>query len=348
MMKEGQEKELETIQLQGQRKIDELKHQLATEKNLTQQARADLALTIQLSEQKLQADLSAVRKKYADEEKRIQDELDAKEKADKTAKELQQQADAAALKLEQRRLELADELAFELEQEQLKNDALLELKKSGNEELLLAQFGTIEAYELAVLKSNEKLKASNQAVVNSQKAQQMQMLSSIGQIAGSMSQLFGSIAGDSKALIGFQKAMGMVDIITNMAVGISKAIQAGAGMPFPLNLGAIATGVTSVITGITSAIGLLSKTQEPPIPSRLTDTGGGGASPTMSVPSITIPTASVNPTLAMNASRQSESQAGQTDATMSAIGQMPAPEVRVVEITQGINEVAVKENKASF
>jgi hypothetical protein len=344
MMKEGEQKEIASIKLQGERKLEELRLQLATEKNLTAKAKNDLQNTIKLQEEKLQSDINAIVDRYANEREANEQAIKDKAEADNTAKELQRQADASALKLEQRRLELENELAFELEQEQIKNDALLELKKEGNEELLLAQFGTMEAYELAVLQSNEKLKASNQAVVNSQKNQQMKMLASIGQIAGSMSDLFGSIAGDSKALASFQKAMGMVEIMTNMAIGISKAVGKTGGEPFSLSL-----LITSIVGGITSAIGILSKTQDPPIPSRLSDTGGGGGSaPTMTVPSISIPTTSVNPTLAMNASRQSESQAGQTDATMSAITQMPAPEVKVVEITQGINAVAVKENKSTF
>lgn len=344
MMKEGQEKEIASIQLQGERRLEELRKQLATEANLTAKAKADLSAIIKLQEEKLQSDINAIIDKYADEKEAIEEAKRLADKESKTAKELQQQADAQALKLEQRRLELENELLFELEQEQIKNDALLELKKQGNEEILLAQFGTLEAYELAVLQSNEKLKKANADVVNSQKAQQMQMLQSVGVIAGSMSDLFGSIAGDSKALAGFQKALGFVEIMTNMAIGISRAIGKTGGEPFSLSL-----LITSIVGGITSAIGILSKTQEPPMPSTL-QKGGSGSSggATVSIPSINIPTSASNPTLAMQASRNSENQATTVETQAGIMANMPPQEVLVSEVAQGLNKVEVKEAKSSF
>lgn len=344
MMKEGQEKEIASIRLQGERKLEELRKQLATEANLTAKAKADLSAVIKLQEEKLQSDINAIIDKYADEQEAIEEAKRLADNESKTAKELQQQADAQALKLEQRRLELENELLFELEQEQIKNDALLELKKQGNEEILLAQFGTLEAYELAVLQSNEKLKKANADLVSSQKAQQMQMLQSVGVIARSMSDLFGSIAGDSKALAGFQKALGFVEIMTNMAIGFSRAIGKTGGEPFRLSL-----LITSIVGGITSAIGILSKTQEPPIPSNL-QKGGTGASSgaTVSIPSINIPTSASNPTLAMQASRTSENQATTVETQAGIMANMPPQEVLVSEVAQGLNKVEVKEAKSTF
>ncbi len=301
-----------------------------------------------MQEEKLQSDINAIIDKYADEQEAIEEAKRLADKESRTAKELKQQADAQALKLEQRRLELENELLFELEQEQIKNDALLELKKQGNEEILLAQFGTLEAYELAVLQSNERLKKANADVVNSQKAQQMQMLQSVGVIAGSMSDLFGSIAGDSKALAGFQKALGFVEIMTNMAIGISRAIGKTGGEPFSLSL-----LITSIVGGITSAIGILSKTQEPPMPSSLQkggsgSSGGSSGGATVSIPSINIPTSASNPTLAMQASRNSENQATTVETQAGIMANMPPQEVLVSEVAQGLNKVEVKEAKSTF
>ena len=266
-----------------------------------------------------------------------------------TAYELKRQADEAALKLEQRKIELQNELDFEAEQAQAENQRLLDLKKEGNEALLDAEFETMEAYELAVLKSNQRVKESNDSVVKNQKAQQMAMVQAIGSIAGSMSDLFGSIAGDSKALAGFQKAMGMVEILTNMATGISGAITAGAGLPFPANLGAIAAGVGSVVAGITSAIGLFSQSNEPEIPSRLNDKDGGGgniAIPT--VPSVTVPTLAVNPTLANQAAQPAEASATSTDAMVQAASNQPQQAVLVTDIIQGIKQAEIKENLTKY
>lgn len=348
IMQAGQDKEIAIEKLAGERRIEELKNRLATETNLTDKAKQDLRLIIEAQEVQNKQNLLAIGQKYADDkaaqDKAIQDKIDADNLAkseEQKAFDLKNQADTAALKLEQRRLELDNELAFEQEQ----NDALLALDK----EAQIAKFGTVAAYELEVLKSNEKLKASNADVVKKQKEQQLQMVAAIGSIANSMSDLFGSIAGDSKALAGFQKAMGMVDILTNMAVGVSGAIAAGsAAGPFPLNLAAIASGVGSVVAGITSAIGLFSKS-EPEVPSRLGDSGGGGGStPSITVPKITMPTAAINPTLATQAATGSQSQINSADAISAAVANQPSPTVLVSEINQGLSNVQVKENKSKF
>lgn len=55
------------------------------------------------------------------------------------------------------------------------------------------------------------------------------------------------------------KALALADIAINTARGISGAIAAGAGIPFPGNIGAIATGVSAVVSGIASAHAALSK-----------------------------------------------------------------------------------------
>ena len=356
IMKDGQEKEIAAEKLANERKIEELRNKLATDVNLTAESRANLRKIIELQEEQSAQKLLEINKKYEDaklaqeaESRRLKKEGDDAANAEMTAYELKRQADEAALKLEQRKIELQNELDFEAEQAQAENQRLLDLKKEGNEALLDAEFETMEAYELAVLKSNQRVKESNDSVVKSQKAQQMAMVQAIGSIAGSMSYLFGSIAGDSKALAGFQKAMGMVEILTNMATGISGAITAGAGLPFPANLGAIAAGVGSVVAGITSAIGLFSQANEPEIPSRLNDKDGGGgniAIPTM--PSVTVPTLAVNPTLANQAAQPAEASATSTDAMVQAASNQPQQAVLVTDIIQGIKQAEIKENLTKY
>mgnify|MGYP003144132963 CR=1 FL=1 len=55
------------------------------------------------------------------------------------------------------------------------------------------------------------------------------------------------------------KAMALTGILIDTAKGISGAIAAGAGVPFPGNLLAIATGVTSVLSGIANAKAVFAK-----------------------------------------------------------------------------------------
>ena len=79
------------------------------------------------------------------------------------------------------------------------------------------------------------------------------------QTTSAFSDLFGVLAENDEKYQKYANALGLVDIMTNMAVGIAEAVSAGAGMPFPYNLAAIAAGIAAVVSGIASAIALFKK-----------------------------------------------------------------------------------------
>ena len=83
--------------------------------------------------------------------------------------------------------------------------------------------------------------------------------------------LVAKLAGEGTAAA---KAAALAGILIDTAKGVSGAIAAGAGLPFPLNLGAIATGVASVVAGIANAKAVLKK-----VPG-----GGDGPDPQIDVP----------------------------------------------------------------
>lgn len=101
-------------------------------------------------------------------------------------------------------------------------------------------------------------------------------VSATGSILESLSQL-----GVENASL--QKAVAVAQIAIDTGVGISGAIKAGAGLPFPSNLPAIATGVSTVLAGIVNAKNALSQAKVPggssvslpPIP----QASSGGGSP---------------------------------------------------------------------
>jgi len=61
----------------------------------------------------------------------------------------------------------------------------------------------------------------------------------------------GMIAGESRGFALFE-------IAANTAIGLAKAVQAGAGLPFPANIPAIGAGTAAVLSGIASAKQVLS------------------------------------------------------------------------------------------
>jgi len=72
-----------------------------------------------------------------------------------------------------------------------------------------------------------------------------------------------------------QKRAAMIQILMDTAVGVAQAIKAGAGIPFPLNIGAIASGVAAVLAGIANAKATLAQAGG----SGGGGGGGGGSSP---------------------------------------------------------------------
>ena len=84
----------------------------------------------------------------------------------------------------------------------------------------------------------------------------------------SLSEIIGS---ETKKGIALQKAAAIIQILVDTARGISGAIAAGAGIPFPANIPAILTGVTTVLSGIAQAKAVLSQAG-----ASVGGTGGGG------------------------------------------------------------------------
>jgi hypothetical protein len=106
-----------------------------------------------------------------------------------------------------------------------------------------------------------------------------------------------------------QRTLAVASIAIDTAVGIAGAVKAGAGVPFPGNLVAIVSGITSVLAGIAAAKNALKKAP-----------GEGGD---VDVPSVSIPSAST-PNFP-----QAERQAS-TEDSQSAFG-MPVFKTYVLE-----------------
>lgn len=138
-----------------------------------------------------------------------------------------------------------------------------------------------------------------------------------------------------QAAINLNKALAVVQIGIDTAKGISSAVAAGAGIPFPGNIPAIITGVSAVLSGIVAAKAALSDTgvSAPSTPSPSFDTSAGGGT-----------SAPLTPT---------SSSVGNTSTTISESGQVVAPMVvkaYVVESEMTQTQLHIKsiEDKAKF
>lgn len=123
-----------------------------------------------------------------------------------------------------------------LEEEALKLN--LEFQKDISDEELKLLINT-ENKKLAIIKA--KAEADKKLRVTAAQ----DILNSVGQLAGEGTKI--------------AKATALTNILIDTARGISGAIAAGAGLIFPANLGAIATGVASVLSGIAQAKSVFKK-----------------------------------------------------------------------------------------
>lgn len=175
----------------------------------------------------------------------------------------------------------------------------IEVAKQGAEDLFNA------AEELAKFQSERALKRANEKVARGEaltKAEIKQL----------------------KRQEKINKAFALAQIAADTARGISGAIAAGAGLLFPANLGAIASGIAAVLSGAVQAAGVLGDSVE--IPSIDTPTASStGEESTNNVPNI------------------NEAAFGST-----LLNQPPQQVVVVESITNGINSVDVIESAATF
>ena len=120
-----------------------------------------------------------------------------------------------------------------------------------------------------------------------------------------------------------QKAFALAQIAADTARGVAGAVAAGAGVPFPFNLAAIASGIAAVVAGGVQAAQVLGESVEIPEPQIDTSGSSGGATDT-AVPDV---------------------EAAQFGSTL-----LNQQKVYVVEsdITNTQNSVAVIEAQASF
>ena len=124
-----------------------------------------------------------------------------------------------------------------------------------------------------------------------------------------------------------QKAFALAQVAIDTARGISAAVAAGAGLPFPANLAAIISGVSAVLAGVAQATQILGSG------SNASAGGGGGGSA-----SIEDSAGSASQTAPINTITEGS----------TLLNQQPSQVVVVESITEGIKSVGVIEAQATF
>lgn len=250
-------KELEQIRAKYDEQIELAKSLNATDevialeelKNAEIEAAHDrhIEAIIQSEEEALEKQLELLDEEIEAEEQRLEEQQE-----EKLQKEQEYQAKKRELQ-ETVNLELMSDLERELAALDAHYDALIaEAEEYGIE---LSQIKELQAQKEAKRqelqnkaqdKADEKQLEKFKERVN-ERAQSFQAL---GSIFGSVAQLMVDEEGNALAA---QRVFALAEIAMNAATGIAQAISAGAGVPFPGNLAAIAMGVGAVTTGIAQA-----------------------------------------------------------------------------------------------
>ncbi len=329
-IKDSRERELKELEITHQRKIEGLQKRLDEDKNLTLQARENLNAQIEQLDKNFLSKQDEIRDRHFEEDKYI--ELENQKEID--AAKAEQRLIENELKLEQRREELDNELLLTLEYAEIEHEELLSLSEEAKKKL----FASDEAYELAVLKSKNNLKAAEESYQDAIRETAYAQVIAVGATAGAIGGLLSEIAGQSEAMTGFSKALALVDIATSSGVGVSKAVAAGAGVPFPANLFAISAGVGAVLGGISNAYSLL-KSDKPQKPKEL-------GSKRVSMPSISGSGSSMAPQVESPAQiRELGTIETKDEISRNNVQQFTA-EVSVVEINEVNEGLKVKEQFA--
>lgn len=201
------------------------------------------------------------------EEERIKKEIE---------NEQQREDMLAAMRLayNQKRLQAEQEFdkqIYEQQQKTIKDDFAQKIAAAGENELEVARLQMQESLELlnqAQQMEGESIEAFNERKLQLQKDylekqkalkdKEVEMEKAttlaIGKTVGALSDIMEQFGDDNKAAARAAKILALAEIAINTGVAISEGIKQAQKVPYPANLGAIATTIAAVLSNIATAI----------------------------------------------------------------------------------------------
>jgi len=255
------EKKIEQLRAKYDAEIETIKELEAKKVKGSTAARIELERLKEEELNTLTTELLTARYQKEEEAQTALDEKRAAAIGERVAKEIQARADSEAA--------INEFVLSEYEK------AVQELDTQYQTLLATANIG--EETKLALLRAYEEKKAAlrkeyddkeKEELVNKTKQRNeilAQSYAAYANIIGGALTALGGILGEQTAA---SKVLTLAQIAFNTAAAISSAVAAGAGLVFPANLGAIATGVTAVLTNFAAARKLFNSA--PAVPQRYT------------------------------------------------------------------------------
>ena len=245
----------QALSLEGNAKRKVIQEAIDLEKQLAREETEQAANRLLLLEEQIKVGGNAT-----EEQKKQRAELTAariKAETDEYSSTLRFQKELEKLREEElkKQEKLNEQRAIEIQQKKDLADINERLNEQTDVELPKLEL-KIKGHD-TMNKSLDGLIKKNQEVSKSEKQRVKDAEDSSDKQAKAAVALSAAVIGLGKSDTKAKKALGLSTIAINSGIGVSEAIKAGAGKPWPLNLAAILSGITAVLTGISQAKGLL-------------------------------------------------------------------------------------------
>ena len=294
IMKEGIDKERAQETANHEKKLAELRDRLKTEQNLSATARAAINQQIELEEQRhaqkmAQLDIQATNERLEMEKKTIELRLGTAIKGSEEEFKLKQEQLRTQMEMELLNVKLTEEQKQLIRENYQKKEAQLVEERNAQilaasrlefenqiAEMALRHENTLQTelqMKQAELDALHQLEGESDAEFRARQLAAMKEVAdkkkeiadyeisieqtkyeAISQITGGLRSVLEAFGEESKDAAKAAKVLALAEIAINTGKAIAAGIAQSQSVPFPANLGAIATTITAVLSGIASAI----------------------------------------------------------------------------------------------
>lgn len=294
IMKEGIDKEKAQETANHEKKLAELRDRLKTEQNLSETAKAAINQQIELEEQRhakkmSQLDIQATNERLEREKQTLELKLGTAIKGSEEEYKLKQQQLQTQMEMELQNVKLTEEQKQLIRENYQKKEAQLAEERNAQilaasrleyenqiAEMALRQENTLQMelqMKQAELDALHRLEGESDAEFRARQLAAMKEVAdkkkeiadyevsieqtkyeAISQITGGLRSVLEAFGEENKAAAKAAKVLALAEIAINTGKAIAAGIAQSQSVPFPANIGAIATTITTVLSGIASAI----------------------------------------------------------------------------------------------
>ena len=169
---------------------------------------------------------------------------------------------------------VVDENALKMERIQAEIDELRAEIKAALADLVSLGFTSVNEVDLEIKKlEKDMVDTENNIVTSTQSAADAmvriwvssftRVTGALGTVGSAFNSLFTEMGEINEQWNDFAEATAYFTIGVSMAEGIAEAVAAGSGVPWPANIGAIASGIAAVVAGIGEALSVYNKYHSP-------------------------------------------------------------------------------------